>query len=425
MTWWFIPLWLLLIFLNMPLAFSLAVASTALLLYQGHDLYIILQRMLAGPDSFPLLAVPFFILAGNLMNSSGVTLRIFRFARTLVGHIPGGLGHVNVVASMIFAGMSGSAVADAAGLGVMEIKAMHEAGYDDDFSAAVTAASATIGPIIPPSIPMVLFGVLSGASVGKLFLGGFIPGVLMGLGLMAVIYFIGRRRKYHVDRRSTFKEVFTSFLDALWALFTPVVIMGGILSGIFTPTEAAIATVVYAMLISIFVYRTLNLKDIKQALTDTVEFTANIMFIVAAANLFGWILTKENIPQQFAVYLALVSTNPTIIMLIIAAFVLFLGCFMEGTAMMMILVPILMPVTMRLGIDPVHLGVVFVLVQMIGLLTPPFAVNINIVSCIAGTSFGATSRAMVPFIAILSLTALLCVLVPDFVLFLPNLLFRR
>ena len=220
MTWWFLPLWLLLIFLNMPLAFALAAASTALLIYQGHDLYIILQRMLAGPDSFPLLAVPFFILAGNLMNSSGVTLRIFRFARTLVGHIPGGLGHVNVVASMIFAGMSGSAVADAAGLGVMEIKAMHEAGFDDDFSAAITAASATIGPIIPPSIPMVLFGVLSGASVGKLFLGGFIPGVLMGIGLMIGVYIIGKKRNYVTDKRATVKEIFISFIDAIWALFT-------------------------------------------------------------------------------------------------------------------------------------------------------------------------------------------------------------
>ena len=422
MSWWFIPLWLLLVATNMSLAFTLLVVSTFFLMLQGEDLYIIVQRMVAGPDSFPLLAVPFFILAGNLMNSSGITHRIFRFARALVGHIPGGLGHVNVVASMIFAGMSGSAVADAAGLGTMEIDAMTKEGYDADFSAAVTAASSTVGPIVPPSIPMVLFGVLSGASVGRLFLGGFLPGILMGLCMMVVVYYIGRRRNYKADSRPGLSEVWSAFSQAFWALLTPVIIMGGIITGVFTPTEAAVVTVVYAVIISIAVYRSMSWPHVKEGLISTVEFSANIMVIVAGANLFGWILTRANIPQNFTKFLVSFSQDPTLIMLIIAAMILFLGCFMEGTAMMMILVPILVPLIMAVGIDPVHLGVVFVLLQMIGLITPPFAVNIMIVSGIAGLSFERVVKAMVPFMIILTLMALAVILVPQFVMFLPNLL---
>ena len=415
--------WMLLVVLNVPLAFSLAIASTAFLLLQGQDLYIIVQRMVAGPDSFPLLAVPFFILAGNLMNSTGITRRLFNFARVLVGHIPGGLGHVNVVASIIFAGMSGSAVADAAGLGVMEIEAMVEEGYDPDFSAAVTAASATIGPIIPPSIPMVLFGVLSGTSVGSLFLGGFIPGLLMGVGLMIGTYIIGVRRGYKVDRKPSAQEVWVTFREAFLALLTPVIIMGGIITGIFTPTEAAIITVMYALLISLVVYRSVGKRQLFDVIVDSIEFTANIMIIVAAANLFGWIITRENVPQMFTELLLSFSTNPTIVMVLIAALVLVLGCVMEGTSMMLILVPILMPTIVKVGISPVHLGVVFVLCQMIGLITPPFAVNLCIVSEIADISFEEAAKATLPFLAILVIVALAVTLFPQIVLFLPELVY--
>jgi tripartite ATP-independent transporter DctM subunit len=424
MSWWFIPLWLLLVSSNMPLAFTLLVVSTFQLMIQGEDLYIIIQRMVAGPDSFPLLAVPLFILAGSLMNSSGITHRIFRFSRSLVGHIPGGLGHVNVLASIIFAGMSGSAVADAAGLGTMEIDAMKKEGYDAEFSAAVTAASSTVGPIVPPSIPMVIFGVLSGASVGRLFLGGFLPGMLMGLSMMIVIYYLGRKRKYHVDSTPSLGAIWKAFLKAFWALLTPLIIMGGIIGGVFTPTEAAVVTVFYALVVSAVIYRSMHMPGVKEALISTVEFSANIMMIVAGANLFGWILTRANIPQDFTKFLVSFSQDPTVIMLIIATMVLFLGCFMEGTAMMMILVPILIPLTTSVGIDPVHLGVVFVLVQMIGLITPPFAVNIMIVSGIAGISFEKVVKAMVPFMIILVLVALLVILLPGFVMFLPNLMIQ-
>jgi tripartite ATP-independent transporter DctM subunit len=422
LTWWFIPGWVLLLAAGMPVAFSLAVISAVFLISQDVNLYLIAQRMVMGPDSFPLLAVPFFILAGSLMNNNGITTRIFNFARSLVGFIPGGLGHVNVVASMIFSGMSGSAVADAAGLGVMEIKEMVKEDYTPEFSAAITAASATIGPIVPPSIPMVIFGVLSGASVGRLFLGGFIPGILMGLGLMAVVFIIARREHLVSHERFSIKALGKSFVDSFWALLTPGIIMGGIIFGVFTPTEAAIVTVFYALLISALFYRSLTTKAVKDALVDTIEFTANIMLIVAAARLFGWVLTRSGVPQDFTRALMAITTNPQIAMLLVTALVLFLGMVMEGIAVMMILVPVLMPVTQVIGIDPVHLGVVFVLVLMIGLITPPFAVNIMIVSGIAKVSFDRVVVALVPFIAVLVLVALAVALIPDFVMFLPRLM---
>lgn len=424
MTWWFVPLWLLLLFAGMPLAFSLLVSSVVLLMWQGQDLYIVVQRIIAGPNSFPLLAVPFFILAGTLMNTSGITTRIFSFARNLVGHIPGGLGHVNVLSSLIFSGMSGSAVADAAGLGMIEIKAMRENGYDAEFSAAVTAASATIGPVVPPSIPMVLFSVLSGASLGQLFLGGIVPGLLMCFGLMVVVYFIGRKRGYAVDPRPKLATIFVAFFHAFLPLLTPILIVGGIVTGITTPTEAAVIAVFYAIVISVIAYRSLSWKGFIEAFLESVEYTANIMVVVAAATLFGWILTRAQVPQIVADTLLGISTDPTIVLLMIGVVVLFFGCLMDGTPMMLILVPILVPVTVRAGIDLVQLGVVFVLLQMIGLITPPFAVNVMIVSNISKASFEEIVRELVPMGLILLVVTIACILFPQLVLTLPGLIAR-
>lgn len=424
MTWWFVPLWLLLLFAGMPLAFSLLVSSVVLLMWQGQDLYIVVQRIIAGPNSFPLLAVPFFILAGTLMNTSGITTRIFSFARNLVGHIPGGLGHVNVLSSLIFSGMSGSAVADAAGLGMIEIKAMRENGYDAEFSAAVTAASATIGPVVPPSIPMVLFSVLSGASLGQLFLGGIVPGLLMCFGLMVVVYFIGRKRGYAVDPRPKLATIFVAFFHAFLPLLTPILIVGGIVTGITTPTEAAVIAVFYAIVISVIAYRSLSWKGFIEAFLESVEYTANIMVVVAAATLFGWILTRAQVPQIVADTLLGISTDPTIVLLMIGVVVLFFGCLMDGTPMMLILVPILVPVTVRAGIDLVQLGVVFVLLQMIGLITPPFAVNVMIVSNISKASFEGIVRELVPMGLILLVVTIACILFPQLVLTLPGLIAR-
>ena len=424
MTWWFVPLWLLLLFAGMPLAFSLLVSSVVLLMWQGQDLYIVVQRIIAGPNSFPLLAVPFFILAGTLMNTSGITTRIFSFARNLVGHIPGGLGHVNVLSSLIFSGMSGSAVADAAGLGMIEIKAMRENGYDAEFSAAVTAASATIGPVVPPSIPMVLFSVLSGASLGQLFLGGIVPGLLMCFGLMVVVYFIGRKRGYAVDPRPKLATIFVAFFHAFLPLLTPILIVGGIVTGITTPTEAAVIAVFYAIVISVIAYRSLSWKGFIEAFLESVEYTANIMVVVAAATLFGWILTRAQVPQIVADTLLGISTDPTIVLLMIGVVVLFFGCLMDGTPMMLILVPILVPVTVRAGIDLVQFGVVFVLLQMIGLITPPFAVNVMIVSNISKASFEEIVRELVPMGLILLVVTIACILFPQLVLTLPGLIAR-
>ena len=424
MTWWFVPLWLLLLFAGMPLAFSLLVSSIILLMWQGQDLYIVVQRIIAGPNSFPLLAVPFFILAGTLMNTSGITTRIFSFARNLVGHIPGGLGHVNVLSSLIFSGMSGSAVADAAGLGMIEIKAMRENGYDAEFSAAVTAASATIGPVVPPSIPMVLFSVLSGASLGQLFLGGIFPGLLMCFGLMVVVYFIGRKRRYPVDPRPKVAAIFAAFIHAFLPLLTPVFIVGGIVTGITTPTEAAVIAVFYAIAISVFAYRSLSWKGFIEAFMEAIEYTANIMVVVAAATLFGWILTRAQVPQIVADALLGISTDPTIVLMLIGLVVLFFGCLMDGTPMMLILVPILVPVTVRAGIDLVQLGVVFVLLQMIGLITPPFAVNVMIVSNISKAPFEGIVRELVPMGLILLVVTIACILFPQIVLTLPGLIAR-
>ena len=422
MTWWFFPLWLFLLFTGMPLAFSLLVASIVFLVWQGQDLFIVVQRIVAGPNSFPLLAVPFFIFAGTLMNSSGITTRIFAFARVLVGHIPGGLGHVNVLSSLIFSGMSGSAVADAAGLGMIEIKAMRDNGYDAEFSAAVTAASATIGPVVPPSIPMVLFSVLSGASVGQLFLGGVIPGLLMCFGLMVVIFFIGRRRRYAVDPKPKLTGVVVAFVRALLPLLAPILIIGGIVTGVSTPTEAAVVAVFYALAVSVLAYRSLSWKGFLDAFLESIEYTANIMVVVAAATLFGWILTRAQVPQYVAETLLGVSTDPTIVLLMIGLVVLFFGCLMDGTPMMLIFVPILVPVALQAGIDLVQLGVVFVLLQMIGLITPPFAVNIMIVSNISRASFEGVVREIIPMGMVLLVVTVACILFPGLVLTLPGLI---
>lgn len=320
--------------------------------------------------------------------------------------------------------MSGAAIADAAGLGTMEIEAMVDEDYDPGFAAAITAASSVIGPIIPPSIPMVLFAVISGASVGRLFLAGFIPGLLMAVALMIITYFIGRRRGYRTLERASLKTMATRFGEAFWALLTPLVIMGGILSGVFTPTEAAVVTVAYALTISGFVYRSLRLKDVIEAFVSTVEFTANIIIVIAAANLFGWVLTRQNVPQALTAGLLTISTNPTVLLAVIATMVLVLGCFMEGNSIMLILVPMLMPVAASVGIDLVHLGVVFVLAQMIGLVTPPFAVIINVVANIAHVSFSRTLREIWPFLIALVVVAIATVLSEDLILFLPRLLMR-
>ena len=333
------------------------------------------------------------------MNASGVTDRILNFARVLVGHIPGGLGHANVVASVFFAGMSGAAVADAGGLGAIEIEAMKKDGYDLGFAAAVTAASSTIGPIIPPSIPIVVFAVFAESSVAALFAAGFIPGMLMALSLMVMIYYYAVKRQYHRHPRASLKQVVQAFFKAIPPLTTPLILVGGILGGVFTPTEAGAAATLYALLLGMFVYRALTLKKIYEVLLDSAYTTASVMLIVMAASLFAYVLTQEQVSVRAGDFILSLTHNRILILLIINLFLLFVGCFLEPVAAMIILIPVFLPICQEIGIDMVHFGIVMVLNLMIGLLTPPVGLVLYIISDVAGISFEVTVREVLPFIA--------------------------
>ncbi len=407
-----------------PVAVALGVASLFFISMSGMPDLVVLHNMVNGINSFPLIAVPFFILAGHLMNSSGITTKIFTFARATVGWMHGGLGHVNVGASVIFAGMSGAAVADAGGLGNIEIRAMREAGYDTDFSVGITAASSTIGPIIPPSLPLVVYGVIANASIGQLFAAGLIPGLVMALALMIMVAVCSRLRNYPRDDRFRMGVFLRTFVDALLPLFTPIIIVGGILSGAFTPTEAAIAAVAYAMLLGIFVYRTLTPRRILKVSMDTVETTASIMMIVAASAIFGWILTANRVAQTFAGALLSVTDSPTMIVLVIMLIVLIVGCFMETIAAITILTPVLLPVAMQVGIDPVHFGIILILNLMIGLLTPPVGMVLYVLSKVADVPFERCVMATLPFLVPLLVVLLLLTFVPGLSMWLPTLLYR-
>jgi tripartite ATP-independent transporter DctM subunit len=385
---------------------------------------VVAHRMINGVDSFPLLAVPFFILAGNLMNTAGITERIFGFAKALVGWMRGGLGHVNIGASVLFAGMSGAAVADAGGLGAIEIKAMRDARYDPGFAVGITAASSTIGPIIPPSLPMVIYGVVAGASIGQLFAAGLIPGLLMALALMVMVAWFARVRGYPRDASFQLGRLGRTFTRAFLSLMTPVIIVGGILSGAFTPTEAAIAACAWALFLGLVVYRTLTWRRFVRVSFDTIETTAVVLLIVAAASIFAWILTSNRVPEQFAALLLAVSDNPIVILLLINLILLLAGCFLETVAAITILVPVLLPVAMEMGVDPVHFGVIMVLNLMIGLLTPPIGMVLYVLSRVAKLPFERCVAATAPFLVPLGVVLLLITFVPALTMWLPTLIYR-
>ena len=415
---------LLLIVIGFPIIFSLAIISFSYLVAYDLPIVTMAQKMISGIDTYALLAVPFFIMAGNLMNMGGVTQRLFRFASAIVGFVPGGLGHANVLASMIFAGMSGAAIADAGGLGTIEIKAMLDEGFDVGFSAGITAASSTIGPIIPPSIPMVIYASIANVSVGKLFLAGALPGILMGIALMIMVYAMAKKRKYPVHAKFDLKEAAKSFIDGFLPLMTPVIILGGILGGIFSPTEAAIIASSYALILGLFIYKEIKIKDLFPIIIETVKTTSMVVYIISAAAIFGFLLGREQVPQSVAQLLFTISKNPQIIMLVIIVFLLIIGCFMETTAALILLTPILVPPTMQMGIDPVHFGLVMVLTLMIGLITPPVGVVLYITSNIAKISFEECTKATAPFIIPLVIVLFLSAYIPPIVMYLPNLLIK-
>lgn len=414
-----------LLVMGVPIAISLAGSCLLYVLMTGRvpDV-VVVHRMINGIDSFPLLAIPFFILAGNLMNNGGITSRIFDFAKALMGWMRGGLGHVNVGASIVFSGMSGAAVADAGGLGTIEIKAMKDAGYDEEFSVGITAASSTIGPIIPPSLPMVIYGVMASVSVGQLFVAGLVPGLLMGLVLMAMITIISRRRGYTRDAVFSIPVLGHTFKRAFLSLLTPVIIVGGIMSGAFTPTEAAIAAVVYALLLGGVIYRTLTWRRLLKVSMETIETTAVILLIVAGASIFAWILTSNQVTQHVVTLLGPFADNPIATLIIINLVLIVVGCFMETIAAITILVPVLLPVAVTAGVDPVHFGVIMVLNLMIGLLTPPVGMVLYVLSRVSGISFEKCMRGTLPFLVPLVVALLLVTFVPAISLWLPTLLYR-
>jgi tripartite ATP-independent transporter DctM subunit len=369
---------------------------------------------------FILIAVPLFVFAAKVMNSGAVTEKIFRFANSLVGRWRGGMGHVNVVASIIFSGMTGSAVADASGLGIMEIEAMREQGYDDSFSCAITAASATIGPIFPPSIPMIFYAMLSGASIGQLFIGGMIPGILIGLALMAYIAFIANKRDYPRGEKYTLRQFIKSTVIAFPALMTPVILLGGIYTGVVTPTEAGALAGIYALLISILVYRSLGLKQLLEVIVETAKTTGILTVIVGAAFSFSYIVAIEHIPSIFSGLLLGVTSNKYVLLLVINILFIILGMFIDTMAITLVFIPMVLPLVKLLGIDLVHFGVVIVLNMMIGLSTPPFGMLLFIVSGISGTPLKSIIKEIFPMLLVLIGVLFLITYVPWFVLYLPG-----
>ncbi len=429
--------------------------------------YVVIHRMIGGIDSFPLLAVPFFILAGNLMNNAGITNRIYNYALALVGWMKGGLGHVNVLGSVIFAGMSGTAIADAAGLGTIEIKAMRDHGYDIEFAVGVTAASATLGPIIPPSLPFVIYGMMANVSVGSLFLAGILPGALMALLMMLTVAWFAHKNGWGADIKFSWPRVVKALVESLvvigwpvvlWllivqvglpaqltvffgliALFladkrfkfqaalpimTPVLLIGGMTTGIFTPTEGAIAACLWAMVLGFAWYHTLSFKSFVKVCLETVETTSTVLFIVAAASIFGWMLTATGVTAAISEWVLGFTQNPYMFLLLANLLMLFVGCFLEPTAAITILVPILVPICQRLGIDLVHFGLVMVLNLMIGLLHPPMGMVLFVLARVAKLSVERTTVAILPWLVPLLGSLVIVTYFPTLVLWLPNTVFK-
>ena len=451
---------------GLPVAMAMAAASLLYLLFvPSSPPFVVVHRMVSGIDSFPLLAVPFFILAGNLMNTAGITQRIYSYALALVGWLKGGLGHVNVVGSVVFAGMSGTAIADAAGLGTIEIKAMTDHGYDAEFAVGVTAASATLGPIIPPSLPFVIYGMMANVSVGSLFLAGIVPGMVMALLMMLTVAYFAHKNGWGGDVKFDWPTLLKALTESLvvvaWPLvvwwlitdlgtqpqvtvlvgllllfaadklfnfqavlpiMTPVLLIGGMTTGVFTPTEGAIAACVWAMILGFAWYRTLHFKLFVKICLDTVETTATVLFIVAAASIFGWLLTATGVTAAIGQWVLGVTDQPWQFLLLANLLMLFVGCFLEPTAAITILVPILVPICQQLGIDLVHFGLIMVLNLMIGLLHPPMGMVLFVLARVAKLSVERTTMAILPWLVPLLGSLILITYVPSIALWLPRLM---
>lgn len=421
-----IIIFILLAVLRFPIALAIGIACMlAIWFFSDISLIVLVQRMVTGVDTFVLLAIPLFVLTGRLMNAGGITDRIFSFARGLVGHVRGGLGQANIIASMIFSGMSGSAVADAGGLGAIEIKAMNDQGYPKLFSSSVTIASSVIGPVIPPSIPMVLYGALAEVSVGRLFMGGIIPGTLVGVSLMVLVYIISVKNNYPRDDRISLAELTRRFGKAFLPTLTPVVILGGIMGGIFTPTEAAAVAAVYAFLLSFFFYRSLNIKDVPNILVETMVTTAVVTFLISNASIFSYLLLLGDLSGIVVNALTAVTMNKFVMLFILNIILLFFGAVMEAGVALILLVPILVPVLNIVGIDLIHFGVLMTLNLMIGCATPPVGVSLFVVSHITGTKVESLMRAILPFLLPPIIVLFLITYIPILVTWIPSMAFGK
>lgn len=413
---------LAMIFIGVPVGYSMILSGFFYIVFGGQHvaLTLIPSAMVSGISSYTMLAIPFFMLVGELMNGSGITEKLFNFASAWVGHITGGLGHVNVLSSMLFAGMSGAAVADCAGLGTIEIKAMRDEGFDADFSVGVTAASSIIGPIIPPSSPMVMFGIVAGISIGSLFMGGISVGIIMGLFMMATVYVIAKKRNYPKHRKYTLREKGVATRKAIPALMGPVILLGGIFSGYFTPTEAAAVAVFYSVIVGFFVYRHLNRVTIFHVLETGIENLGMVMLLMASGKLFAWIIGMEKIAEAAAAFIFSLTSNKYVILLLLNIVLLFMGTFMETNASILILTPIMLPIVNKIGMNPVQFGVIFIYALMIGLLTPPMAMCLFITSKIGGISFQRAFKAVRPYYIGLLIVLVLINIFPEIILAIPK-----
>ncbi len=467
MTGTLLTVFLVLMVVGIPVAIAMAGSSLIYLWLSGASPpMVVVHRMISGIDSFPLLAVPFFILAGNLMNSAGITNRIYDFAVALAGWTRGGLAHVNIIGSVIFAGMSGTAIADAAGLGTIEIKAMRDHGYSKEFSVGVTAASATLGPIIPPSLPFVIYGMVANVSIGQLFLAGILPGLVMTVLMMLTVGYYAHKNSWGADIKFLWSRVgkaalelgivvafplviwgaillnanpvmatFTAMVllfaadwkwkfEAVLPIMTPVLLIGGMTTGIFTPTEGAVAASIWALFLGLFWYRTLNFKMLIKVSMETIETTATVLFIVAAASIFGWLLTATRVTDLVTAWVLGFTSSPWVFLLLVNLLLLFVGCFLEPTAAILIAIPVLMPAVTQLGIDPVHFGLIVVLNLMIGLLHPPMGMVLYVLARVARMSLERTTMAILPWLVPLLGSLILITYIPIISLWLPKLIYR-
>jgi TRAP-type transport system large permease protein len=402
--------------IGMPIAFALLISSVVLMYFLGNfDSQIIAQNLISGADNFPLMAIPFFMLAGELMNQGGLSRRIVEMAMTLVGHIRGGLGYVAIIAALLFASISGSAVADTAALGSVLIPIMAKAGYNVNRASGLIATGGIIAPVLPPSIGFIIFGVASGVSITKLFMAGIMPGILMGLGLMITWSIVARKDKVIVQPRASAKEMFAALRQGIWALFLPIIIIAGLKFGVFTPTEAAVVAAVYALIVGLFVYRELKVKDLYHVFVQSSKMTSVVMFLVAAALVSSWLITVANLPGMVIGMLEPFMDNPLLLLIMINLLVILIGTAMDMTPTILILTPVLMPVVQAAGIDPVYFGVLFILNNAIGLLTPPVGTVLNVMCGVSKISMEDLMKGIWPFLLIEVIILILLILFPSLV----------